>query len=443
MQDAYIIQGGKPLTGEVQLSGAKNVALKAIIASLLFDNKVTLTNVPRIKDVSVLLELIDSLGAGVSQDGNTVTVDPRSLQKHEVEMLFAAKTRVSFMLFAPLLLRLGKAHIPNPGGCRLGARPIDRQIEMMQSFGVSVEYDSATGYYNAMLDTKLPKAAKHRFDKPTHTGTELALMFACFADGESVIENAAAEPEIDDLMLFLTNAGAKIKREGKNIIISGVASLSQQSSFAISADRNEAPTYAIFGLATQGDITVIGIKDGSIKTFIEKVQEVGGGVEEVEKGIRFFYKGELRSCDIVTKPHPGFMTDWQGPWAVLMTQAIGKSTIHETIFENRFGYVSELKKLGAKIEYFEPNVDHPEEVYQFNYNDRESGCAPQAIHIYGKSKLHGGVLNVSDLRAGASLLIAASVAEGETIVNGASVIDRGYEQIDEKLKKLGCTIKKV
>jgi len=313
---------------------------------------------------------------------------------------------------------------------------------MMKSFGINIEYDSSTGYYAGEMSVARPNATTYKFAKPTHTGTELALMIACFAQGESVIQNAATEPEIDELVHFLNSSGGKIQRKGSEIHITGVSLLRQTSEFIIGTDRNEAPTYAIFGLATQGDVVVYGIDELTISNFIEKVRQIGGGVETVDKGIRFFYKGELQATDIETRPHPGFMTDWQAPWALLMTQANGISTIHETIFESRFGYVSELKKLGAKIDFYDPKVSDPQNLYQFNYTDRENDCDPQAIRIHGKCHLHGGVLNVSDLRAGASLLIAATVASGESVINGASVIDRGYEAIDEKLKNLGCTIKK-
>lgn len=445
MRDAFVVQGGEALKGDVQLSGAKNVALKVLIASLLFENAFTFENIPHIRDVEELVNLMSKLGVSAKfTRKDTLTVDPRGLSDHTVGFLHGCRIRTSFMLFAPLLYRFGKANLPNPGGCRLGARPIDRHIDMLKSFGVQVEYDSKSGYYRAKVKGTRISATKYRFDKPTHTGTELAIMIACLASGESVIQNAAREPEIDDLINLLNRAGAAIKKFDSEIHVKGVPKLqSIEEPYKIMYDRNEAPTYASFGLATRGDIVVRGVLQNEIKHFVDKVIEVGGGVENVDGGVRFYYKGELKCANVVTKPHPGFMTDWQGPWAVLMTQAYGESTIHETVFEQRFGYVEELKKLGAHIEFFQPNIKNGKRLYQFNVDGIDKGKLSQAIKIQGRTKLHNGVLNVSDLRAGATLLIAAAVAGGESVVNGASVIDRGYEDIDKKLRMLGAKIKRV
>ena len=208
-------------------------------------------------------------------------------------------------------------------------------------------------------------------------------------------------------------------------------------------DRNEAPTYAVFALATKGDIIVKGADKINLEHFLSKVNQAGGNYEIVSSGIRFYYQGSLKSTSVTTMPHPGFMTDWQSPWAVLMTQTLGTSIIHETVFENRFGYVSELKKLGAKIEFFSPSVDNPQQTYQFDIKEGEINNRHQAIRIYGPIKLHGGVVSVSDMRAGASLLIAACMAKGQSVVLGASEVDRGYETIEKKLRLLGARIKRV
>ncbi len=443
MEDAYIVRGGNPLKGEVQLSGAKNVALKVIIASLLFKSEVYLSNIPKIKDIEELLLLIKNLGGTAKFiDKNKVIIDSRGINKATFDFLHASKIRVSFMLFAPLLNLFGYAKVPNPGGCRIGLRPIDRQIKLMKSLGMSVDYNSKDGYYKAKLNGTKIKGNRYIFEKPSHTGTEFGIMLGCLADGETIIENASQEPEIDDLILFLNGAGAKIKRSGNKIYILGVNKLISRREYSIKNDRNEAVTYAIFGLATKGDVTLLGIEPAIIDSFIKKTREMGGKITLEENKIRFYYDQELKASHIVTKPYPGFMTDWQAPWAVLMTQVKGISTIHETIFENRFLYVEELKKLGAKIEYFQPEVEKPEKYYQFNWPPKRPK-SPQAIKIFGKAGFHNGVLNVADLRAGASLLIAASLASGESVIYGASVIERGYEEIDKKLKILGLKIKKV
>jgi UDP-N-acetylglucosamine 1-carboxyvinyltransferase len=443
MDDAYIVNGGRPLKGEVQLSGAKNVALNVIIASLLFENEVCLSNIPKIKDIEELLLLIRNLGGKAEFiDKNKVIVSPRGIHRKTIDLFYASKTRVSFMLFAPLLNLFGQAKIPNPGGCRIGARPIDRQIELMKVLAVDVVYNSEDGYYQAKLKNRKIKGDSYSFDKPSHTGTEFAIMLGCLADGEIVVDNASQEPEIDDLIHFLNESGAKIKREKNKICICGVKKLVSQKENIIKNDRNEAVTYAVFALATGGKVDILGIEAKMIDVFIKKVREIGGKALIGKERVRFYYDGELKASNIVTQPHPGFMTDWQAPWAVLMTQADGISTIHETVFENRFSYVAELKKLGAKIDYFQPEVKEPEKIYQFNCF-QEKVKTPQAIKIYGRTKLHNAVLQVLDLRAGASLLIAASCASGESVVNGASVIERGYENIDKKLRNLGLKIKKI
>jgi UDP-N-acetylglucosamine 1-carboxyvinyltransferase len=443
MENAFVVTGGNPLKGEVQLSGAKNIALKVIVAALLFDQEVHLHNIPRLNDIEELMHLIRLIGGKAEFVGNNeVVIDGRSITTDTIDLLHASKVRVSFMFFAPLLRKFKKAKVPNPGGCRIGARHIDRPIEVLRNMGVTVDYHSDNGYYTASIDTTL-KASHHTFEKATHTGTEFAIMLGAIAQGETIIENASLEPEIDDLIRFLNESGAHIVREKKRLIIQGTSSLSRTESYTIENDRNEAATYACFALATKGDITIVGIQPSQLATFIMKVKEIGGGVEEKENAVRFYYTKPLMGTDIVAEPHPGFMTDWQGPWAILMTQANGISTIHETIYENRFAYVEELSKVGAKIEFYKPEVENPETFYQFNYDPVIHKNAKQAIRIYGPTTLHNGVLNVADLRAGATLLIAAMVASGESIINGVSIVERGYEHIADKLSKLGGIIKKV
>lgn len=443
MENAYIVRGGRVLKGEVWLSGAKNAALKVIIASLLFDTAVIVQNVPHIGDINDLLTLIHFLGGKAYFTAqNQVMIDGSGIRKDMISLLYASKTRTSFMFFAPLLFRLGRAQIPNPGGCRIGSRPIDRQIDCMKALGIHVVYDEESGYYKARIEGKLIPGGSYRFEKSTHTGTEFALLLACIAEGESVIENICREPEVDDLITFLQEGGAKIKREGDMLMIQGVKKLSAQAPYSIGYDRNEAVTFALFAIATKGSIIIHHITLSFIQAFIDMLKKAGGGIEHDTATVRFFYHDQLRATDVTTMVHPGFMTDWQAPWAVLMTQARGISTVHETVFENRFCYVEELRKLGAHIDYFSPPVAHPDHLYQFNLAlDARLRC--QAIKIYGQMSLHNGVLEVTDLRAGASLLLAASIAQGESIIRGAGVIDRGYEAIDKKLRMLGAVIKKV
>jgi len=445
-ENAFIVKGGKPLKGEVQLTGAKNVALKVIIAALLLENPVTFKNIPHLSDIDEQLHLMSKLGAKAEfVETHTVAIDASTLSLYEVDLLHGSKIRTSFMLFAPLLYRFGKAIIPNPGGCRLGARPIDRHIRLLEAFGVKITYDSSTGYYNAALESPRFKAATYTFEKKSHTGTELGLMIAAIAEGHSEIRNAAQEPEVDDMIRFLNEAGAQIHRNGNDIIIEGVEKLKAiHPEFTIMCDRLNAAAFGVFAVATKGDIVVKGLEAQYVTDFTEKLIEAGGGFEESGTNLRFFYKGPLKSTDITTTPHPGFNTDTQGPWAILMTQAEGTSTIHETVFENRFGYVEELKKLGADIEFYQPVIENPLDVYQFGIESQEElKTHHQAIRICGPTKLHNGALIATDIRAGASLVIAACVAEGESVILGASHIDRGYEGIEVQLSALGADITRV
>ncbi len=444
-EDTFVVKGGKPLNGTVKLSGAKNVSLKVLIAALLYDAPLKFTNVPQLKDIYELVQLIKATGAQVEYEGNNVNIDPRSMTSHEVDMLHGSKIRVSFMLFAPFLKKFGKARIPNPGGCRIGARPIDRMISLMEAFGVNSVYDSETGYYDATLDGDTLQGTEFTFPKKTHTGTELAIMFAVCAKGSSVIKNVALEPEIDNLIELLNASGGNVQRSGEDIIVEGVESLTAlDEPFEIAPDRNNAVTYAVAALATGGDVTVLGADSTVLTKFLEYLDKVNAGYEILDDGIRFYSKGEIKASDVVTEPEPGFMTDWQAPWAVLMTQAHGTSTIHETVFENRFGYAHELIKLGANIEFYQPEVEDPDSLYQFDVpNDPNFEEAKHAIRIHGPSPLHGGVLRVTDMRAGATLLIGACAAEHESVIIGASEVDRGYEHIEKKLADLGADIKRL
>ncbi len=440
MEDSYIINGGKKISGTITLSGAKNAALKMIIASLLFNSKVVLENVPLINDVKELIHLINLLGVKTRfLEKNILEIDPSDLSINKVDMLHGSKIRVSFMLFASLLYKFGECYIPNPGGCRIGARPIDRIIEGMRSLGIEVNYDSNTGYYQAKMIKK--PTGYYCFIKPTHTGTELLIMLSVFSDSKVIIDNAATEPEIDNLIDFLNLAGGKIKRIGKKIEIIGGKKLVLNQSFKIILDRNEAVTYVCLAIATKGKIEIKNISLNLLTSFLEKIKEAGVSYSFKNNSLLFEYNGQLKPVSIETMSHPGFMTDWQPNWAILMTQAKGESIIHERVFENRFSYVDQLKKLGARIEKIEIKVDKPEEFYFFNY--QENQIYNQAIKITGPVNLHSGVLEIKDLRAGATLAVAALVANGQSVVNNVSILERGYENFVNKIRALGGEIKKV
>ena len=441
MSDSYLIKGGKPLKGEVILSGAKNVALKTIIAALMFKGDVILKNIPKINDVLDLVKLIRSLGVKADfTEKNTLVINSSNLKSNRVDLQYGSKIRVSFMLFAPLLHRFGECFVPNPGGCRIGARPIDRIIKGLVALGIIIDYDTETGYYHAKIVDK-PKGA-YRFEKPSHTGTELLMMIGLMTEEKVEIENIANEPEIDDLILYLNSAGANIREEKNKIIITKSSELKQKEAFTIMSDRNELVTYATLAVASEGDVIISPIDKNLIASFLKIMREAGAGIEEISNyKYRFFYKGEINSINIETSPHPGFMTDWQPSWAILMLKAKGSSVIHERVFENRFSYVEELKKLGAKIDFVDVLIENPEFFYHFNFEKER--LYRQTIKIQGGEKLHNAILDISDLRAGAALACGALLADGESIVNGASILERGYENFVEKVRKLGGEIKKV
>lgn len=439
--DKFIIKGGKKLTGEVSILGSKNVALKVLVAACLTDEEVVIENVPLISDVFVMTDIITHLGGKVEFNGHTVTINLKNFISEKIALENAAEVRTSYMFLAPLLVRMCTAVIPNPGGCRIGARPIDRIVNGLKKMGVKIKYDSKDGYFHAYCKGRL-KGTSYKFTKNTHTGTETMIIASVLAKGKTVLENCAQEPEVDELIGLLNRMGAKIKRvQARKIEIEGVDKL-HGARFVIAPDRNEVLTFAIAAIITEGDVFVKDIKKKGLEEFLVLLKKSGGGYEEKENGIRFFYKGELKPTNVTTTFYPGFMTDWQGPWAVLMTKANGKSTIHETVYENRFTYVDELMKMGAHFNLYNPKIKNPEKVYNFNIKD-DTGEKFHAAEIFGPTTLHNGVLYISDLRAGATLVLAALAAKGESVLFGVEHLDRGYEQFEKRLKKLGANIRRV
>lgn len=439
MTKKYIIQQSQDLKGTIRISGSKNVVTKAVIAACLTDEPVTLKNVPQISDIEALLEVIESIGGTVERKADEVTITVSQIKNHTISLAEGARVRTSSMFLAPLLLRTKKAVVPNPEGCRLGARPIERHVEALVNMGAKIEYKSEDGYYHATTDGLV--GTVYRFGKNTHTGTETLIMAAALARGTTIIENAAEEHEIDDLISFLNSMGAKIERvEARKIVVRGVEKL-HGTTYEIVSDSNELVTFAVLSMLTGGNIYLENARLEYVGSFLREVKNAGGDWEENEGKVRFFLREALKPTSIITSPEPGFKTDWQGPWAILMTQAEGESVIHETIYENRFGYVSELKKMGAHIEYFEPHVENPELFYNFNYDPNAS--YKQAIKITGKKTLHNAVVSISDLRAGATVVMAALIAQGESVVFGVEHIERGYEKFVERLQNVGAHIKEV
>lgn len=438
--EKLLVTGGNTLKGKISVSGAKNVVLKAMVAACLTDEEVAIHNVPLISDVMVMADIIRQLGGEVTITDHSLTIQVKKFTHTRITLDQASHIRTSSMFISPLLIREKEATIPNPGGCRLGARPIDRTVEGLMHMGAEINYLSDDGFFHAT--TQGLKGTEYHFAKNTHTGTETMIIAAVMAKGKTILTNAAAEPEVDELITLLNNMGSKIKRVSERVIeIEGVEKL-HGGEYTIKPDRNEIVTLAIAAHVTKGDIFINDAKEEGLTAFLEKLDEAGGGYEIEPDGIRFFYKGPMRSVDVTTEAYPGFMTDWQAPWAILMTQAEGVGVIHETIFSNRFAYVSELKKMGAKLRLFNPPVENYEHFYNFNREDDQVNYF-HAVKITGPVKLHSAIVTISDLRAGASLVLSALAAKGETVIHGIHLIDRGYEQFEERLQKLGAQIKRV
>lgn len=438
--DTFVITGGKKLSGEVTLGGAKNVALKVLIAALLTDEPLVIHNLPLLRDVFSLLEVLKSLGVTYTLTGHTLTIQNGHLKGSAVPLEAGARLRTSSMVLGPLLARYHEAKIPNPGGCRLGARPIDRHVEALRLMGATIDYNSKDGYFYGKADTL--RGATIEFAKNTHTGTETLILAAVLARGTTVLKNAAEEVEVDELISLLNEMGAHIRRSnGREITIGGVTSL-HGATHTIMPDRNEEVTFAIAAAVTGGRIVVRDSQRATLSKFLEAFTQAGGRYEAVGTKTAYWIEVTPKPTHITTGPYPGFMTDWQAPWAVFMAKATGSSTIHETVFENRFSYVAELEKMGANISFFAPSVADPGVFYNFNWNDRIEGFH-QAIKIDGPTKLHNAVVEIHDLRAGATLILAALAAAGVSYVHGAEHVDRGYEKIEERLTRLGANIKRI
>lgn len=435
----YIIKGGKPLKGVVRIGGAKNSSFKLMIASLLADSQSRLLDISSIGDVDVTKEVIKKIGGRIESPGEgTIFINPASLKNYCIPAALAYKSRGSIIFAGPLLSRFGKAVIPFPGGCRIGERPIERHLKGLEALGVKV----AIKDNSISLSAPRLSGGRYRFSKNTHTGTETLIMVAAKAKGTTILENAALEVEVDDLIDFLNKMGAKIKRlPSRKIVIKGVKKLRGVVHKAI-PDRNEAVSYACAALATKGDIIIENAREDHLKTFLRKVKEIRGKYEIGPYGIRFWTDRPLRASNITTRPHPGFMTDWQALWATLMTQADGKSEIIETVYENRFSYLKDLVKMGARVEFFNPQVKNPDSFYNFNLKDDKKGNF-HGVKIYGKTALKGMDLKVPDIRAGATLVLAALTAKGKSTLLDSGHIQRGYEDLDGRLRKLGADIKRI
>jgi UDP-N-acetylglucosamine 1-carboxyvinyltransferase len=419
--DKLLIRGGRPLTGEVRISGAKNAALPELCAALLTPGPVTLRNIPRLQDVATMLKLIRNMGASAefSSDG-TVVIDSAELHFPEAPYEMVKTMRASVLALGPLLARFGEATVSLPGGCAIGARPVDQHIKGLQKMGAEIVIEH--GYMIA----RLPKGRERLHgahittDMITVTGTENFMMAAALAEGETVLENAAQEPEITDLGEMLIAMGAKVEGHGTGrIVIQGVDKL-HGATHKVVADRIECGTFLCAVAATGGDVLLRDGRADHLEAVIDLLKAAGAEVQAVEGGIRVRSQGRLEAQSFKTTEYPGFPTDMQAQFMALNCIAEGDAKITETIFENRFMHVSELMRMGADI-------------------DVEGKTAI----THGVERLSGAIVMATDLRASASLVIAGLVADGETLVDRIYHLDRGYEQMEAKLRQLGADIERV
>ncbi|HVJ05111.1 MAG TPA: UDP-N-acetylglucosamine 1-carboxyvinyltransferase [Candidatus Saccharimonadales bacterium] len=420
--DKLVIRGGNPLLGTIRISGAKNAALPAMAAALLTDEPVILDNIPQVRDIETERRLLAAMGAevelGYGRAQHRTTICAANLSKNPEASYELVKTmRASSLVLGPLVARVGFARVSIPGGCAIGARPIDLHIKGLEKLGAKIVTEH--GYIEARAE-KL-KGAHYSFDKITVTGTEDILMAAVLAEGETVLENCAREPEVVDLATLLTKMGAQIEGAGTSKIrVRGVEKLNG-ARHRIIPDRIEAATYIMAGALTGGDLMITDCDPTHLTSLLNKLEEVGVKVKVGEECVRVMGDaGPLKGADIATEEYPGFPTDVQAQYMALVTQAEGTSIITENIFENRFMHAQELSRMGANIK-----------------------IEGRRAVVRGKSVLSGAAVQASDLRASASLVLAALVAQDETIIDRVYHIDRGYERIEEKLRGVGAQVKRI
>ncbi len=412
-----VVEGGNRLFGEVEISGAKNSILPILAATILLDNPITIKNVPYLRDVVTFIKLLKILGAKVEYNNHSVYIDPEQINNIEAPYELVKTMRASILVLGPLASKFGKAKVSLPGGCAIGARPVNFHIAAMKKLNANVEIDS--GYI--VLNSKKLKGNSFYFDIPSVTGTENLLMAAVFAEGETIIENAATEPEVVDLANFLKLSGVNIKGAGTDkIIIKGVNSLKILNEYEPIPDRIEAATFMIASAITNGNILIKNCKLEHLEAVINKLNDAGVKIVNENKGIRVIGEEFIKAVDIKTLPYPGFPTDVQAQMMALMCFSSGLSVITETIFENRFMHATELMRMGADIK-----------------------IQGNTAIVKGKEILKGAKLMASDLRASASLILAGLRAVGKTEVSRVYHLDRGYENFDLKLEKINAKIYRI
>ena len=408
-----IVKKSAPLRGTVKIDGAKNAVLPIIAATLLAEGKSVLKGVPNLRDVHIISDLLRHLGAEVTYEGTTLTVDASNITTCEAPYELVRKMRASFLVMGPLLARFNHTKISMPGGCAIGTRPIDLHLKGFKSLGAEVEMD------HGFVEAKTEKLTGNKLylDFPSVGATENIMMAAALAEGTTIIENAAEEPEIVDLANFLNEMGANVKGAGTNTIkIKGVESL-KGAEHTVIPDRIEAATYMVAAAMTKGDITVENVLMEHLKPIIAKLRETGCEIIEMENAVRVIGPEVLKPIDIKTLPHPGFPTDVQAQFMAMLTIANGTAVVIETVFENRFMHVAEFNRMGADIK-----------------------IEGRSAIVNGVDKLYGAKVNATDLRAGAALILCGLIAEGETQIGEIYHIQRGYVDIDKKIRALGGNI---
>lgn len=412
-----IIKGGTPLKGTVKIGGSKNAALPIVCASLLSKEKTVLSNVPDIADIHSIIKIIESLGAVTKFKNNTLEIDPSRLKKASPNPALVEKMRASILLLGSLLPRFGEAHMEFPGGCVLGKRSVHAHTHAFKELGAKIINEKTR------LHIKADKLKGKKFTLPelSVTATENAIMGAVLAEGKTEIRLAAIEPHVQDLCHFLKKMGAKISGIGtNNLQITGVPSL-KGTTYTVTGDYLEAGTYAIACAATKGDVEIKGINPDHLDIVWQKFNELGVKYTLGKNSVHIYPSKSLKATDIKTAVYPGFPTDLQAPFTVLLTQAKGNSKIFETLFEGRLNYLFEVETMGAEVHLLNPH---------------------QAL-VSGPSHLKGMAIPSHDIRAGAAMVVAALVAKGETTISNINYIDRGYERLDEKLRGLGADVKRV
>jgi UDP-N-acetylglucosamine 1-carboxyvinyltransferase len=418
--DKLVIRGGEPLLGTVHISGAKNAALPCMAAALLTDEPVILENIPQVRDIQTTRNLLAAMGAevelGYGRAQHRTTIHCKNLSSPEASYELVKTMRSSTLVLGPLVARCGRARVSLPGGCAIGSRPIDMHIKGLEQLGAKITQDH--GYVEASADRL--KGTEIVFDKITVTGTEDLLMAATLAEGETILQNCAREPEVADLAALLNKMGAKIEGAGTPTIrVKGVSKL-KGAKHRIIPDRIEAGTFLIAGAMTGGDLNIAGCDPAHLDALLGKLKEVGVKTKSTADSVRVMGDNPFTAADMTTEEFPGFPTDMQAQFMALATQAEGASVITENIFENRFMHAQELVRMGANIK-----------------------IEGRRAVVRGKTPLSAAAVLASDLRASASLVLAALVADGETIIDRVYHIDRGYEHIEEKLRAVGAQIKRI